>query len=122
MLKVSLLTLSIVGLISVAGCSRSRSTGQIDRVDAPGYPQVTYRVVKNVNSKGSASAKSPIILGMDSAIERANEDAVGKAIFEDNGIDAVIAPKTRVTTTSFIFFGFADVELKGRGVEIIGPK
>lgn len=124
MRKRASLSFALVAVAAIAGCSSTRNTGQIEKVTSPEFPNVSYRVVKNVDSKGSASAFSPGFSWwtMSGAVASANEDAVGKAIFEDNAIDAVIAPKTRVETLNVLFFGFADVHLKGKGVEITGPK
>lgn len=126
MLKRSLvLAAAGVAMIASTGCTITARQGQIESVGAPGLTPPTYKIVGNVSASAKAFTLSPVIANHlnQSALDRAKIDAVGQAIYNNDEIDLVIAPKTEATVTSFLgLFEMASVTIKGKGVALTGPK
>ena len=123
MKNITLATL-ICGVTLLASCRSTSHSGQIGDVGAPGLSAAQYRIAGNVQGEGSSFGLSPGILGVllagPSTIARAKDDAVGEAIYNNDDIDMVIAPKTKVDYVNLFIFDLATVTIKGKGVEVTG--
>ncbi len=119
----------LLASLLAAGCINTVQTGR--RVETTGPDAASpfqYRIVGPVTGTGSTTAISPFLPslpgvggGMEGAVERATDYAVGGAIYDRDDIDVVLNPKRRVVTTDYFVFGLAKVELKGLGAAVERP-
>ncbi|MCX8038990.1 MAG: hypothetical protein N3B15_00215 [Planctomycetota bacterium] len=116
--NLSLVALSLAAL-AMTGCVYTHRSAQISAVGVDG--SVKYRVVGKVEGQGKASF-SPILLPfltLEMARYRAEQDALGQAIYDRDDVDAVVAPKTEHSDSNFLLIGFYRVKLRGVGVQIL---
>ena len=121
------LTLAAIAGISLAasGCTFHSRQAQIEDVGAPGLTAPQYKIVGNVTATASASAISPSVataLTGRTVIDDAKIKAVGAAIYDNDEIDMLIAPKVDAQGMNIGIFANATVTIKGKGVALIGPK
>ena len=114
--------LVVIGLTALATGCASTSTNAIMGGAPPATTEANWTLVGPVNGKGSAMTVSPGIgrmFGAMSTIEKAKEDAVGAAIFNNDQVDMLVAPKTKISYMSFLgLFDTASAEVKGQGVKL----
>lgn len=114
----------ICGVTLLASCRSTSHSGQIGDIGTPELSPSQYHIVGNVQGKGSSFGLSPGLVGVlfagQSTIARAKDTAVGEAIYDNDAIDMVIAPKSKVDYFNFFIFDLATVRIKGKGVEVTG--
>ncbi len=115
----------VVSALLASGCTFHSRQAQIEDVGAPGLTAPTYKIVGNVTATASESALSPSIgtaLTGQTVVDRARIKAVGAAIYDNDEIDMIIAPKVDAKGMDLGIFAQAEVTIKGKGVQLTGPK
>lgn len=88
-------------------------------------PDVDFKIVSPVEGSGSSWTLCPAVADLVRAtdvVQRAEEDAIGSAIYDRNDIDMIIAPKTKIAYINVLgLFARASVTVKGQGVKLEGP-
>jgi len=121
------IAIAAVAIVSVtaSGCTYHTRSAQVEDVGAPALTAPTYKIVGNVTATGSASAISPSVTAALSGVtvqEQAKINAVGAAIYDNDEVDMIIAPKIDVEGMDLGVFAQAKVTIKGKGVALTGPK
>ncbi|MBM4015315.1 MAG: hypothetical protein FJ293_10185 [Planctomycetes bacterium] len=119
----------LLAALLAAGCVNTVQTGRLVETGGPDAASpFQYHIVGPVTGTGSTTAISPFLPslpgiagGMDAAIGRATDYAVGGAIYNRDDIDVVLNPKRRIVTNDYFVFGLAKVEVKGLGAAIERP-
>jgi hypothetical protein len=119
------LTALAASTMVACGCSFHSRQAQIEDVGAPGLTAPTYKIVGNVTATASDSALSPSVataLTGQTVVDRARIKAVGAAIYDNDEVDMIIAPKVDAKGMDLGIFAQAEVTIKGKGVQLTGPK
>jgi hypothetical protein len=114
-----------VATVTASGCTFHSRQAQIEDVGAPGLTAPQYKIVGNVSATASDSVISPSVaqaLTGQTVIDSARIKAVGAAIYDNDEIDMIIAPKVDAKGMDIGIFAQAEVTIKGKGVALIGPK
>jgi len=116
----TILTFSLLAILGA--CQSSSTRALIGNPQLPEMPEVNYKLVGPVQGEGSAITICPGVqgfFGAKSTVQKAEEDAVGAAIFDRNDVDLVVAPKTKVQSMNVLnIFETAKVTVKGQGVKL----
>ena len=127
MLVRSLTIAAIAGIsLAASGCTYESRRAQVEDVGAPALAAPTYKIVGNVTATASQSAISPSVGALISGttvVEAARIKAVGAAIYDNDEIDMIIAPKIDIKGMDIMgLYAEATVTIKGKGVALTGPK
>lgn len=107
-------------------CTSTSTRAVMGGPTPPELPEARYELVGQVKGTGTGMVISPgfaRIFNAPGAIQLAEEDAVGKAIFDRDDVDMVTAVKMKYTYTDFIgLFETAQCELKAQGIRLESPR
>jgi hypothetical protein len=116
----------VAAIALLTSCTTTTTEAIIGGPSLPGLPDATFRIVGRVSGEGSATTISPAFLsifGAPTSEEIATETAVGNAIFDRDDVDLVTAPKSKVTTISFLgLWSHSKVHIKGQGLKVEQPR
>ncbi len=122
--RISIVAIAVASM-TAGGCTFHSRQAQVEDVGAPSLTAPTYRIVGNVTATASASAISPSVataLTGQTVIDAARIKAVGAAIYDNDEIDMIIAPKVDAKGMDLGIFAQAEVTIKGKGIALTGPK
>jgi hypothetical protein len=128
LLKMNLInsTVAIAMALLAASCASTNYEAQEEPISFDESRPINYMLTERVHGEGSAFALSPMLAlptlpGAKAPLGtggRARNQAIGNAVWGNDNVDVVLAPKAKIKVMNFLLFETASAEVEGQGALI----